>query len=364
MAKRDYYEILGVERNASLEEIKKAYRKLALKYHPDKNPGNKAAEEKFKEVNEAYAILSNPEKRARYDQFGHSGVEGTTFGPEDFRGFEDIFGGFESFSEIFESFFGTSSRRRGGAQRGEDLQYEVRINLEDALRGVKKKIRVSRMEECPTCRGSGLKPGTQRSTCPYCHGRGQVAYTQGFFSITRTCDHCQGVGSIIREPCLQCRGRGRVRQERTLEVKIPPGIEDGSQIKLSGEGEAGVRGGRRGNLYLIISINKHPLFERVGPDLVGELPISFTQAALGDEIEISTLDGKATVKIPPGVQNGKILRLKNKGMPYLHSFARGDLLLKVKVIIPTKLSAKEKELLIEFARLRGEKIKKKKGFFF
>ncbi|MFH1612251.1 MAG: molecular chaperone DnaJ [bacterium] len=366
MTKRDYYEVLGVNKNVSPDELKQVYRKLAFKYHPDKNSGSKEAEEKFKEINEAYAVLSNSEKKQKYDQFGHSGVEGTSYNYGDFRGFEDIFeGSGGSFSDIFEGFFGTrSTRSRTGTQKGRDLQYEIKISLEEAFFGIKKKIRIPKMETCDKCQGTGSGPETKKETCPQCHGKGQIAYSQGFFSINRTCNHCQGAGVKIKNPCFKCNGEGRVMQEKVLEINIPAGIDTGNQLKIEGEGESGIRGGKKGNLYVVIYVNTHPVFERSGNNLACNLDISFTQASLGDEVEISTLEGKTTVKIPSEIQNSKVLRLKDKGMPILSGYGKGDLYLKINVIVPTRLTNKEKDILREFAKLRGEKLKENKKNFF
>jgi molecular chaperone DnaJ len=349
--KRDYYEILGVPKNASPEEIKKAYRQLAMKYHPDKNPGDKEAEEKFKEVNEAYAVLSDPERRAQYDQFGHSGIDMEGF-RRDFTGFPD----FEDlFSGVFESFFGRTTRTRTTARRGADVEYELEIDLEEVMHGARKKIRIPSLENCPVCKGSGLRPGTFEKKCPACYGRGQVSFTQGFFSISQTCTRCGGSGRIIEHPCPRCGGRARVRQQRTLEVTIPAGIEEGARLKITGGGEAGEKGGPRGDLYIYITIRKHHFFERVGNDLLCEVPISFVKAALGGQVEVPTLNGKSLLTIPPGIQPGEVLKLRGKGLPNPRGFGRGDQHVKIKVLIPTKLTREQRELLIKFAHLSGEK---------
>jgi molecular chaperone DnaJ len=361
-AKKDYYELLGVNRNASEDEIKKAYRKLALQYHPDRNPGNKQAEEKFKEVSEAYSVLSDPQKRAQYDQFGHAafGEGGPFAGGFDFSGgFEDIFG------DIFGEFFGTGAggRRRGRA-RGEDLRYNLTLKFEEAVRGAEKKIKIPRHGPCETCRGSGAKPGTAPQTCPTCRGRGQVSFQQGFFSVSRTCGQCQGQGTIIKDPCSACGGAGRVRTMHTLSIKIPPGVDNGSRLKLRGEGESGPAGGTPGDLYVVIQVEPHPIFIRDELDIVCEIPISFVQAALGAEIDVPTLEGKVKMKIPAGTQSGKVFRLKGKGVKDHQGYRQGDQLVRVVVETPTRLTAKQRELLKEFAALSGEEVNPlSKGFF-
>jgi molecular chaperone DnaJ len=364
---RDYYGILGVARNASEEEIKKAFRKLAIKYHPDKNPGNKEAEERFKEINEAYAILSDGEKRRAYDMFGHAGV-GT--GAEGFRrppGFDFDFGqgGFNDiFSDIFEDFFGGSTRTRRRAERGADLRYDLEISFEEAIFGKEIKIRIPRWETCSDCRGTGAKSGSSIKTCPTCKGAGQVRYQQGFFTISRTCGHCHGEGRIISEVCPKCRGEKRLQREKTLTVKIPAGVQNGSRLRLSGEGESGEDGGPSGDLYVVIAVKTHPIFSREGNDLLCEIPISFTQAVLGSSIEVPTLKEKTELKIPPGTQPGKIFRLKGLGAPDLRGYEQGDLVVKVKVTIPTKLTARQKELLQEYAKISAENVQTGEDGFF
>ncbi len=361
--KRDYYEVLGVTKNAPADEIKKAYRKLALKYHPDRNPGNKEAEEKFKEAAEAYAILSDTGKRAQYDQFGHSlgggGFQGFQGYEENFRGFGDIFG------DLFEDFFGGSTQTRGGARRGADLGVAVEISLEDASRGKEVTIEFPRHETCALCGGSGAARGSKKTVCPECRGAGEIRVSQGFFSMRRTCPKCQGQGERIEKPCPDCRGRGRVERMRKLNVKIPPGVDNDSRLKISGEGEAGERGASRGNLYVRIQVRPHPFLERRGDDLYSEILIPFTAAALGGEVAVPTLDGKVKLRVPAGTPSGKIFRLREKGMPSLQGHGRGSQLIRVEIDVPTHLSDKERASLNEFSRERKETegIPKKKGFF-
>ena len=349
MSKRDFYEILGVNRDASDDEIKKAYRKLAMKHHPDRNPDNPAAEEKFKEAKEAYEILSDAQKRAAYDQFGHAGVDpqagmGGGFGGG--GGFADAFGG------IFDEIFGGRGGGGGGGgrsnvYRGADLRYNLEITLEQAAHGTETKIRIPTMEECETCHGSGAKPGTQPKTCPTCNGAGQVRLQQGFFSIQQTCPKCHGTGRFIADPCKDCGGGGRVKQHKTLSVKIPAGVDEGDRIRLAGEGEHGVNGGPPGDLYVQIHLKAHPVFQRDHNDLHCEMPISFTTAALGGEIQIPTLDGAASIKIPPETQSGRAFRLRGKGIKGVRSHTHGDLMCHVVVETPVNLTERQKELLRE-----------------
>ncbi len=354
MAKRDYYEILGVNRNASEAEIKKAYRRLAVKYHPDKNPGDKHAEERFKEISEAYAVLSDAQKRANYDQFGHAGVEGMGgFSSGGFSGspFEDIF------SDIFGDIFGGGHTRRGArGRRGDDLRYNLTISFEEAAFGLETRVQIPRHQDCEACGGSGARAGTAPRTCPTCRGAGQVRYQQGFFSLTRPCPDCEGEGRVIDDPCPQCRGTGRVRGKKTISLKIPAGVETGNRLKLTGEGEPGIGGGPPGDLYVVITVEDHPIFRREGNDVICELPVSFTQAALGHEFEVPTLDGKVKLKIPPGTQTGKVFKLPGKGIPVLQGYGRGDQLVVVRVETPTRLTPRQRELLEEFAREGGEDI--------
>ncbi|NLN54115.1 MAG: molecular chaperone DnaJ [Firmicutes bacterium] len=365
MAKRDYYEVLGVSRDASTEEIKKAYRKLARKYHPDVNRDDKDAEKKFKEVKEAYDVLSDPQRRAQYDQFGHAAETGG-FGTGGFGGFgQGDFSGFGGFEDIFDSFFGgfggaTQTRRSAGPQRGNDLRYDLEITLEQAALGLETTINVPRAESCDSCGGSGAKPGTKPETCSHCHGTGQqqVARNTAFgrFVSVQTCQACGGTGSVIKERCPDCHGSGRVQRERKIEIKIPPGVETGSRLRVANEGEAGLRGGPPGDLYIVVHVRPHKLFVRQGNDIIIEVPISFTQATLGTELEVPTLTGKARVKIPAGTQTGTTFRLRGKGIPHLRGYGQGDQHVKVVVKIPKKISNKQKELLREFARLAGEDV--------
>jgi molecular chaperone DnaJ len=361
-SKKDYYELLAVGRNANEEEIKKAYRKLALQYHPDRNPGDKQAEEKFKEVSEAYSVLSDTQKRAQYDQFGHAafGEGGPFAGGFDFSagGFEDIFG------DIFGEFFGGGQSRRRGRGRGEDLRYNMTLKFEEAVAGVEKKIKIPRHGPCETCRGNGAKPGTAPQTCPTCRGRGQVSFQQGFFSVSRTCNQCQGQGTIIKDPCETCRGAGRVRTMHTLSVKIPAGVDNGSRLKLRGEGETGPAGGSPGDLYVVIQVEPHPIFVRDQLDIICDVPVNFVQAALGAEIDVPTLDGKVKMKIPSGTQSGKVFRMKGKGVKDIQGYQQGDQHVRVTVETPTHLTTKQKDLLKEFAALGGEDVNPlAKGFF-
>lgn len=346
----DYYELLGVHRNATDAEIKRAYRRLAHEYHPDKNPGNKAAEEKFKEINQAYEVLSDAQKRAYYDQYGT--VPGAQGGPG-FGGFGAGMGMGDIFGDIFEEFFG-GGRGRARATAGDDLRYNLRISFEDAAFGTTTKIRVPRWERCSDCEGSGAKPGTSPVTCTVCHGAGQIRTQQGFFSISRTCSRCGGEGKVITDPCPTCRGRKRVERERTLSVKIPAGVETGNTIRLTGEGELGSYGGPPGDLYVYLAVDEHPLFKREGQDIICDVPISFAQAALGDEIEVPTLTGSTKLKFPAGTQPGHVFRLRGKGFRHLRGSGSGDQLCRVVVEVPSKLTTRQKELLQEFESLSGD----------
>lgn len=354
MAKRDYYEVLGVARNASADEIKKAYRKLARQYHPDANPDDPDAEAKFKEISEAYVVLSDPEKRANYDRFGHAGVDGQGFGG--FGGFGD-FGGL---GDIFEMFFGGGTRRRTGPERGPDIRTDLEITLKEAAFGLERDIKIPRVETCSTCGGTGAAAGTRPRTCPACDGTGQVQFAQstpfGRIVQSRTCDRCRGTGQVIEKPCPTCHGAGQVRKSRSIKVKVPPGVDNGTRLRLAGEGEAGLRGGPPGDLYVYIHVKPHRFFKREGDDLICEVPISFAQAALGDELEVPTLEGSTRLRIPEGTQTGTVFRIKGKGIPHVNGYGRGDQHVRVKVVTPSKLSERQKELLKEFARLGGEQL--------
>lgn len=344
--KRDYYEVLGVARGASEQEIKSSYRKLAMQFHPDRNPNNPDAEEKFKEATEAYAVLADGEKRALYDRFGHAGVSnagGGGFDASAFQDLTDIFGDFFGFGDIF----GGGGRRRGRAQRGADLREDVNLEFEEAVFGTETKVVVRRHESCEECRGSGAAPGKAPVTCRSCAGRGQVRYQQGFFSIARTCPTCQGTGSVITDPCQKCKGEGRILRQKTVETKVPAGVEDGTRIRFNGLGEAGAFGGPAGDLYVVLHVKEHAFFERDGNDLHCVVPISFTQAALGAEIRVPTLEGEQILKVPDGTQSGTTLRLRGKGVPVLNGHGKGDLFVEVRIQTPGKLSKRQRELLQE-----------------
>jgi molecular chaperone DnaJ len=355
VAKRDYYEVLGLQKGASKDDIKKAYRKLAIQYHPDKNPGNKEAEEKFKEATEAYEILSDDQKRTAYDQFGFAGVEGMSGGQDfssTFHGFEDIFG---DFSGIFDTFFG--GRRSGGGssdvRQGANLRYDIEIAFKDAVFGTKVEIQYSHNESCPSCKGTGAAGGSGRKTCPTCQGSGQVRHNQGFFSVASTCPSCGGDGFIIEHPCKDCGGSGMQKKRQKIMVTIPSGVENGKRVVIPRQGDAGSNGGPPGDLYVFIQVKPHEYFERQNLDIYCAVPVSITQAALGADIHVSTLDGKTIkVKIPPGIQNGKMLRTRDEGVPALGR--RGSLCIKVMIQIPAKLSRRGKELLEELSRVEGE----------
>jgi len=359
--KRDYYEVLGVSREASEQEIKSAYRKLAIKYHPDKNAGDKAAEEKFKEGAEAYSILSDPGKRARYDRFGHSGVQGSGFSgfdPTIFADFGDILGEFFGFGDIF------GSRRRPGPERGADLRYDLKISFREAAFGLRTKIKIPRQDACSDCGGRGIAKGKSPATCSYCHGAGQVRYQQGFFSISRTCGQCGGAGVIIRDPCNNCQGLGRVRKEKVLEIKIPAGVDNGARLRIQGEGEAGAAGGPAGDLYVVIYVEEHPFFQRQGNNLYCQVPIGIAQAVLGGEIAVPTLDGEEKLSLPEGTQSGTVFRLRNKGIVSLGERGRGDLFVTVNVVIPTKLTKEQRQLFERIARLsKDEDVTQERNIF-
>ena len=358
MSKRDYYDVLGLDRSAKKEEIKKAYRKLALKYHPDKNKGDKGAEEKFKEASEAYHVLSDDKRKMNYDQFGHSAFQE--------GGSQGGFGNFDfssSFSDLFEDVFGdfgdfgfNSARTKRRSNRGSDLRYDVSIDLNDAYSGTEKKINYTTYKKCKTCTGSGAKPGSKPSACSYCGGQGKVRSSQGFFTIQQTCPQCSGEGEKITNPCGSCNGEGKTQSNESVSVKIPKGVDDGTRIRLSGKGEAGSKGGSNGDLYLFISIEPHSIFKRSEENLFYELPISITEAALGTTVEVPSIDGgKTKIKIPSGTQSGKQLRLRGKGMPILRRNISGDLYIRIITEVPTSLSKRQKELLAEFKSLEDMK---------
>jgi len=362
MTKKDFYEILDLPRDATPEEIKKSYRQMALKYHPDRNPGDKTAEEKFKEAAEAYSVLIDLEKRSTYDRFGHDGLraEGFSgfsgFNSSIFEDFEDILGNFFGFS--FGDFFGTQHRTRARyPQRGRDLALELEVSLKEAAFGAEKEIKLDRVELCSVCHGSKLQPGTQKTVCRQCQGRGQVRYQQGFFAISRTCSHCHGSGEIITTPCKECRGSGKMRKKKELKVKIPPGIKDGMRLRLEREGEVGDREAPRGDLYVVVRVKKHEIFERDENNLFCQITISFIQAALGATAEIPTLEENEVLKIPAGTQPGEVFRLKGKGIKTLGGYRKGDLFVKVNVKIPEKLTKEQKALLQKFAESTGEDLK-------
>lgn len=364
-AKRDYYEVLGAERGATQDELKKAYRKLAVKYHPDKNPGDKAAEDKFKELGEAYDVLSDEQKRAAYDRHGHAAFQAGGGGGggggrggfhDPFDIFREVFGGGGGGGGIFEEFFGGSGRPRGGsgAMRGSDLRYDLEITLEEAARGVEKQVELERAQPCEKCNGTGSsKPGGVKS-CPTCGGAGQVITTRGFFQVQQPCPDCSGTGQIISNPCPDCRGQGRVEKTGRIKLRIPAGITENARLRSSGNGEAGFRGGPAGDLYVVIHVKRHEVFEREDDDLFCEVPISFSKATLGGEVMVPTLDGKAALKIPSGTQSATVFRLRGKGMPRLNSTSKGDLMVRVQVEVPTNLNAEQKEKLKAFSDSCGE----------
>jgi molecular chaperone DnaJ len=360
MTKRDYYEILGVQKNAGEDSIKKAYRKLALKYHPDRNPNNKEAEEKFKEAAEAYEVLRDTEKRRLYDQFGHAGLEGAGF--QGFGGFEDIF---TSFGDIFGDLFGMGGgRRRGGPMRGADLRFDLDIEFEEAAFGAEKEITINRYETCSKCNGTRAKPGTSPTACVMCAGTGQVSHTQGFFSISTTCSRCHGEGTIVQTPCPTCKGMGKEAKKRNISIKIPPGVETGSRMRVRGAGEGGDRGGPSGDLYVFITVMDHPDFTREENDIRSFVSVSFVQATLGAKIKAKTLEGSRNLSIPAGTQPGKIFKIRGAGMPSIHGYGRGDFLIEVRVKTPTNINPRQEELLREFAKLSGEDVPSKKQTLF
>jgi molecular chaperone DnaJ len=354
MSKRDYYQVLGVQKNASEEEIKKAYRRLAMKHHPDRNPGDNQAEEQFKEVKEAYEILSDPQKRAAFDQFGHAGVDPSMAAAAGggFGGF-----GFGDIGDIFESVFGAGMRGGGGgnrAFRGADLRYDLSLSLEEVVAGAEVKVRIPTQVVCKNCHGSGANPGSSPQTCPRCGGYGQVRMSQGFFSVQQTCGTCRGTGRIIPNPCTACHGTGRIHEHKTLSVKVPAGVDNGDRIRLAGEGEAGVNGGPAGDLYVQINVRPHAIFTREDNHLFCEVPISITTAALGGELEVPTLDGRVTLKIPPETQTGKVFRIRSKGVKPVRGGLAGDLHCRVAVETPVNLTSQQKELLKELDKSMRE----------
>jgi molecular chaperone DnaJ len=350
---RDYYEVLGVERGVDSATLKKAYRRLALKYHPDKNPGDHEAEEKFKEAAEAYAVLSDSEKRARYDRFGHAGLGGAAgfpgFDPDTFSDFADILGDIFGFGGIFGG-----GRRRGGVRPGQDLRYDLEIDFDEAIRGLETKIRVPRLEPCERCGGNGSESPEGIRSCERCGGRGQIAFQQGFFTIARPCGQCSGSGRVIVDPCGQCRGGGRVREERDLGVRIPAGVDDGTRLRIGGEGEASAQGGPPGDLYVVLHVREHPVLKREGLAILSEVPVSQSRAALGTKVQVETIDGEQEIELPAGTQSGTIFRLRGKGVPSLDGRGRGDHLVSVVVVTPRRLSAEQRELYEQLAELEGE----------
>ena len=361
MAKEDYYALLGVEKSASAEEMKKAYRKKAVQFHPDKNPGNKEAEEMFKKVSHAYEVLSDTDKRAAYDRYGSAAFDGSAGGPPRGPG-----GGFHDPRDIFNEIFGRNAGGGGGdgSRDGADLRYDLEITLEEAARGFEKEISFRKAMACERCDGSGAEPGSRRVTCPTCRGAGQIRRSGGIITFTQTCPTCAGAGTKVEKPCTACRGEGRVAKSTKLNVRIPPGVDTGSRLRSSGNGEAGMAGGNAGDLYIVLSVKEHELFERQGEDLFCEIPIKFTLATLGGPIELPTLFGKGSLKIPPGTQSGTTFRLREKGMPSLRGGKQGDQLVRVQVEVPQSLSAEQRKILEEFARISGDAAEPtSKGFF-
>jgi len=361
--KRDYYEVLGVARGASEQDMKKAYRRLAHQYHPDKNQSDPEAEEKFKEAAEAYAILSNTEQRQRYDRFGHAGVSSSaanaSWGAPGFGGIEDILGDLFGFGDVFGA-SGRGGSRRSASQRGADLRYDLEISLEQAAEGMTAQLRIPKLETCETCTGSGAKPGTSAEVCRTCQGAGQVRFQQGFFSVSRTCGTCRGAGQVISSPCETCRGTGRVEHEKSIEVKIPAGVETGSRLRLQAEGESGTFGGPPGDLYVVIHVAEHEEFERQGNNLYASVPITFAQAALGAEVEVKTLQGNESLKVPAGTQTGTVFRVRGQGMPVLGGRGKGDLFVSVSVITPTSLTREQRKLLEQLAKIETEDLQDKR----
>ncbi len=367
MTKRDYYEVLGLEKGAGEEEIKKAYRKRALKHHPDKNPGDKTAEEKFKEVGEAYEVLSDPQKRAAYDQYGHAAFDrragsfGRAGGFHDpFEVFREVFGG----GSIFDELFGGAQRDPNQPQRGDDLRYDLELTFEEAAHGCEKEISVTKPDRCDDCQGTGAEAGSRARTCPTCGGRGQVISSRGIFSLAQTCPQCQGSGRIIDRPCKTCRGNGRRERTSKIKLRIPAGVDTGARLRSAGNGEAGWRGGPPGDLYVVLHVRPHEIFQRDGDDLLCEVPVSFVQAALGADIDVPTLDGKGAIRIPAGTQSGTMFRLKGKGVKNIQGYGAGDLHVRIHVEVPTHLSAAQKAKLVEFSELcNGKESPLSQSFF-
>jgi len=361
--KRDYYEVLGVGRSASEQELKTAYRRLAHQHHPDKNQSDPEAEEKFKEAAEAYSVLSNPEQRQRYDRFGHAGVSstagGAAWGAPGFGGIEDILGDLFGFGDVFGA-GGRPGSRRSASQRGADLRYDLEITLEQAAVGMTAQLRIPKLETCETCKGSGAAAGTKPETCRTCQGAGQVRFQQGFFSVSRTCSTCRGTGQVINSPCEGCRGAGRVEREKSIEVRIPAGVETGSRLRLQAEGESGTHGGPPGDLYVVIHVAEHEQFERQGNNLYSSIPITFAQAALGAEVNVNTLNGSQSLKVPAGTQTGTVFRVRGKGMPVLGGRGKGDLFVSVSVITPTSLTREQRKLLEQLAKIETKDLEDKK----
>jgi molecular chaperone DnaJ len=374
--KRDYYQVLGVEREATPDEVKKAYRKLAVKHHPDKNPGDKSAEDKFKELGEAYEVLSSPDKRSAYDRYGHQafspgGMGGGGMGGgmhDPFEVFREVFGGGRGgggiFDGIFGEAFGQDSSERGGRGRGSDLRYDMRITFQEAARGVEKEIEISKLQACDTCHGSGAEPGSKVTTCQTCGGHGQVAVTRGFFNVAQTCPKCRGAGQIIEKPCHTCRGEGRMEKTGKIKIKIPAGVEDGTRLRSSGQGEGGVRGGPSGDLYVVLHVEAHEIFQREGTDLFCNVPIPFSRAALGGEVRVPTLEGSAVLKIPAGTPSNKVFRLRGKGLPEVHGRGVGDLHVKLYVEVPTRLTVDQRAKLQAFADSCDEHTHPEESSFF